>query len=242
MRDAVVREFPVLDPERDGIFDVVLQPYEVVQFRFTLEGTPTPPVSDPPADPAPDPSPPAATAAVMSCGVIDEGPVTPKTALTLMGGTEHDNLAGGWGHDVIHGNGGNDTLSGGAGNDYLHGGPAWDALDGGTGDDTLIGGTGNDTLIGGAGDDRLVAGLGADVFVFAPLHGNDIIVDFEVLGGDRLDLRGLGLSLSDLALGDADGGLAVQRGATVVIATSVDSSITLSGLTLADLTADHFLF
>ena len=240
MRDAVVREFPVLDPERDGIFDVVLQPYEVVQFRFALE---TPPANDgPPPTPTPEPAPPANPVPELVCGVMEVVPVNPKSPLTLTGGTGNDIFVGGLGHDALYGNGGNDTLSGGGGNDHLHGGPAWDLLDGGSGHDTLIGGTGNDTLVGGTGDDRLVAGLGADVFVFAPGHGNDVVVDFETLGGDRLDLRGLGLSLADLDLGNAAGGRAVQAGATVVIATSDDSSITLAGLTLGDLAADHFVF
>lgn len=244
MRDAVVREYPVLDPERDGIFDVVLQPYEVVQVRFTLDGSPGTPGPGPTPDPvpAPYPAPRADPVSVLVCGVMEVVPVNPKTPLTLTGGIENDIFVGGRGHDALHGHGGNDTLSGGGGNDHLHGGPAWDLLDGGSGDDTLIGGSGNDTLVGGGGDDRLVAGLGADVFVFAALHGDDVIVDFDGPGGDRMDLSGLGLSPDDLGLGEALGGLAVHLGATVVIATSADSSITLGGVTLSVLNADHFIF
>ncbi len=50
------------------------------------------------------------------------------------------------------------------------------------GDDLLEGGTGNDTLTGGAGD---------DTFVFATGDGADIVTDFELAGGDVLDLRRL---------------------------------------------------
>ena len=103
-----------------------------------------------------------------------------------------------------------DTLLGGYGND---------TLEGGAGDDILVGDFGaflywgDDTLEGGRGDDILNGGYGADVFVFRPMHGNDVIgrtsltdqavvigADFDV-GIDRLELTGFdGISSRQSAL------------------------------------------
>lgn len=86
------------------------------------------------------------------------------------------------------GNGLANTLFGNAGADTLIG------LDG---DDRLVGGAGDDVLIGGAGRDSLEGGAGADRFVFAPgdfasLARPDAIRDFDVSGGDVIDLAQLG--------------------------------------------------
>ena len=68
-------------------------------------------------------------------------------------------------------------------------------LDGGAGADTLWGSDVADVLKGGLGDDELIGGRGADVFVFdAANWGADRIRDFSAAEGDRLDMRGLGLS------------------------------------------------
>jgi Ca2+-binding RTX toxin-like protein len=108
-----------------------------------------------------------------------------------------------------------DTLSGLAGDDTLFG----DGLA-----DTLNGGEGNDVLNGGAGNDVMVGGTGADIFVAASRGQNetDLVVDFSIAEGDRIDLRHLGISefatvqrlLSDLGADTAltlSGGLATQR-------------------------------
>ncbi|UZE21233.1 M10 family metallopeptidase C-terminal domain-containing protein [Pseudomonas sp. B21-056] len=81
--------------------------------------------------------------------------------------------------NVLTGNAASNTLNGGAGNDQL---------DGGAGNDLLIGGIGTDTLNGGAGADR---------FVFSALNelgigdARDVILDFNRLQGDKLDLSKL---------------------------------------------------
>ncbi|MCO7521875.1 type I secretion C-terminal target domain-containing protein [Pseudomonas sp. 1] len=94
-----------------------------------------------------------------------------------------DTLLGGNGNDIIFGQGGNDYIDGGKGNDILLGG---------AGNDTLLGGEGNDILIGGKGDDILIGGTGADTFVWkAGDLGKDVIKDFNVTEGDRLDLSDL---------------------------------------------------
>lgn len=67
-----------------------------------------------------------------------------------------------------------------------------DALDGGLGNDILYGQGGNDRLRGGQGDDILYGGAGADTFVWAAADmGNDVIRDFNIADGDRIDLGGL---------------------------------------------------
>ena len=127
----------------------------------------------------------------------------------LHGGAGRDVLEGGRGADRLRGDGGGDALDGGAGRDVLNGGRGGDVvrgrggddrmlggshsdtLRGGAGDDALFGGRGGDRLVGGAGDDRLVGGTGADVFVFARGSGRDVIDDFSLRQGDRLDLGGI---------------------------------------------------
>jgi surface adhesion protein len=85
--------------------------------------------------------------------------------------------------DVSGAHDGNDTLLGGAGNDILFGQGGNDLLDGGKGNDILLGGSGADTLIGG---------LGGDTFVWKSGDtGTDVIKDFKVGDGDRIDLRDL---------------------------------------------------
>jgi len=101
--------------------------------------------------------------------------------------TEHYNE-----FDISGANDGHDFLSGGNGNDILFGQGGNDTLDGGKGNDILLGGTGNDTLIGGQGNDILIGGSGADTFVWkAGDIGNDVIKDFKVAEGDRIDLKDL---------------------------------------------------
>ncbi|MBA6113760.1 type I secretion C-terminal target domain-containing protein, partial [Pseudomonas asiatica] len=95
----------------------------------------------------------------------------------------NDILNGGAGNDLLFGQGGDDTLDGGKGNDILIGG---------LGKDTLLGGEGNDILLGGKGDDTMTGGSGADTFVWkAGDSGKDVIKDFKVAEGDRIDLKDL---------------------------------------------------
>ncbi|MDZ3994398.1 immunoglobulin-like domain-containing protein [Pseudomonas sp. Teo4] len=103
-----------------------------------------------------------------------------------------DTLMGGAGNDIIFGQGGNDYLDGGKGNDILLGGTGNDTLLGGEGNDLLFGGAGNDALTGGKGNDILSGGAGADTFVWKLGDiGQDVIKDFKLSEGDRLDLSDL---------------------------------------------------
>jgi Ca2+-binding RTX toxin-like protein len=128
-------------------------------------------------------------------------------------GTSADNkIIGGEGNDSLYGNGGHDFLDGGDGNDYLSasGNTGGSTLLGGKGDDTIMGSQGADTINGGEGNDFINAGTGSDTItggagddkfewmVDAPLHGNDVITDFDPLhdalsfydpyGGSKVDL------------------------------------------------------
>ena len=86
------------------------------------------------------------------------------------------------GPNVIDGTNGADTLNGTTDDDVISG------FDG---TDTLFGDAGNDILDGGLGGDTLTGGLGADTFVFKAaeyLSGTDVITDFSVAEGDKLDI------------------------------------------------------
>ncbi|UZM93419.1 retention module-containing protein [Pseudomonas putida] len=94
--------------------------------------------------------------------------------------------------DISGANDGDDILTGGNGNDILFGQGGIDRLDGGRGNDILLGGSGDDFLIGGHGDDTLNGGAGKDTFIWkAGDYGNDVIKDFKVAEGDRIDLKDL---------------------------------------------------
>ncbi|HEY9704214.1 MAG TPA: DUF4114 domain-containing protein, partial [Allocoleopsis sp.] len=97
---------------------------------------------------------------------------------------------GTFGSDTIVGTIQDDSLKGIYGNDYLVGADGNDTLEGGSGQDVLFGGAGNDTLIGG---------MGADVFYFSsPTEGSDLILDFDVSQGDRIQVSASGFGVSSL--------------------------------------------
>ncbi|WP_160122625.1 calcium-binding protein [Rhodovarius lipocyclicus] len=87
------------------------------------------------------------------------------------------------------------SLTGGTGADTLWGQAGNDTLNGGQGADVLRGQGGDDILVGGAGNDQLVGGAGADTFTYnAPGWGYDQIFDFVRAEGDKIDLRGSGVT------------------------------------------------
>lgn len=81
---------------------------------------------------------------------------------------------------------------------FLGGNDLGNVITGGKGADILDGREGNDRLIGGAGADELRGGLGADTFVFLTADkaakfnaaSIDVIVDFNPMDGDSIDLSG----------------------------------------------------
>ena len=94
--------------------------------------------------------------------------------------------------DISSAGGGSDHLLGGDGNDILFGQGGNDILDGGNGNDILYAGSGTVTLIGGPGNDTLIGGSGVDTFVWKSGDiGNDVVQNFNVAQGDRIDLTDL---------------------------------------------------
>lgn len=149
--------------------------------------------------------------------------------------------AGVEGDDFIDGGAGNDTISGDGGNDTLMGGADNDSIDGGTGNDTIDGGTGNDTVAGGDGN---------DVFVYDAGDGDDVITDFNTgnsgdlddgdqTNNDFLDLSPYYDSLSDVRADLNDDGILNQSTGIAPGSTALGGSITLAGVSAADLTFDN---
>ena len=83
-----------------------------------------------------------------------------------------------------------------------------------------------------AGDDILNGGIGADTFVFADGSGQDLIVDFDISEGDRLDLQAFGFADTDAVLA-----VAMDDGFDVVIQLDPDDSLTLIGTSISELAA-----
>ncbi|WP_374512644.1 M10 family metallopeptidase C-terminal domain-containing protein [Brevundimonas sp.] len=83
----------------------------------------------------------------------------------------------------------NVRLSGQGGNDDIRGAAGDDVLEGGDGDDRLAGGGGSDMMTGGAGADRFI--LTTADLDFGETAAVDVILDFDLTEGDRIDLRGI---------------------------------------------------
>ena len=168
-------------------------------------------------------------------------------------------ISGGAGEDValtFSGSGAFIETEDDAEGDFYCGGFGSDSFMGGAGDDVLIGdyteGYGSaDRIEGGSGDDLMEGGVGADVFVFSTNDGNDTIADVAVdwnnplastangpdfeSGTDTVELSGFGYNSGAEAfanVSDVDG-----------VATFSDqgTTITFTGLTTADLSADDFI-
>lgn len=154
----------------------------------------------------------------------------------IFGNAGADLLTGGAGNDSLIGGGGADRLFGGADDDRLSGGGGNDDLDGGDGNDILAGGGGADTFFGMTGDDTMTGNAGDDVFDFvatdgtgASFGGDDVITDFRV-GRDGLAF-GAAENWSITSAADAD----------LVLTSTSGATITLAGVTTADLTVNDLL-
>lgn len=150
------------------------------------------------------------------------------------------------GDDVFELAGGNDRWFAGDGDDFVWAGAGRDLVKGGRGndrlfgqedDDRLIGGSGRDVIDGGHGDDILYGGADGDRFVFSDGYGRDRIADLDPTE-DRIDLRGTTKG-TDF---DAVMSLASDRSAGVVINFGGGDVLVLAGLTMADLSAECFVF
>ncbi len=187
---------------------------------------------------------------------------------TIWGGAGNDEIAdlagdgtvwGGDGADRILGGIGSGTFDGGAGNDLIVGGAGSDVLTGGTGRDVILGDLpgapffGNDRIDGGPGDDLLSGGGGADVFVFRATGGNDMVAAFDVDWSDPLSSTAIGrdfvpgidridFETGTFATPDEVLAATSDQGGNAVIRLDGATSITLFGVTGAELSADSFLF
>jgi VCBS repeat-containing protein len=144
-------------------------------------------------------------------------------------GSQHaDTIVGNWQDNGYRGESGDDLLIGGSGNELIVGGDGNDTIDGGFGDDYLV------------GDDQ-EGGSGADRFIFAPGSGQDTIEDFDVAGGDRLDIQAFGYaSVADIT---GNGGTIIAGTDTVIVFGSGEQ-ITLLAFNISTLSDpnDAFIF
>ena len=149
-----------------------------------------------------------------------------------------EHLTGSSHNDVLAGDRRDNVLKGGAGDDTLYGGPGGgdDIQVGNAGNDRLFGGQGNDWLDGDVGNDQLSGGSGADVFVFAPGHGADTIIDFTDTE-DKIDLETFDLSgFDDLTISST------TNGASIDLSAHNGGTILLEGFDMTNLDAADFLF
>jgi Ca2+-binding RTX toxin-like protein len=146
-----------------------------------------------------------------------------------------DNVEGTWGSDIISTGNGDDNVLGRPGDDRIDGGNGNDFLIGNRGKDIVTGGNGKDIVSGGADDDVLTGGNGKDIFYFfnAVSPGDDIITDFH---NDQIDLSVFDTDFVTLAASftDVDGNAVIQH--------TENGTITLLGISSADLSASDFIF
>ncbi len=175
----------------------------------------------------------------------------------LLGSNYDDTLIGDDNDNLLRGRGGADTLIGGGGSDtadYYFGpavrvdlsnpanntgaafGDTYDSIE------NLRGSAFDDALKGDAGPNVLTGMTGADNFIYS--GGVDTIADFDRSGGsfqpaesDRISLTGSGVTTwAQLQP------LISQSGGDTLISLSPGNTITLTGVTAANLTAADFIF
>lgn len=151
--------------------------------------------------------------------------IQPRVLAPVEGGRRMRSLEGGAGPDVLEGGPDSDQMLGRAGADRLYGREGDDVMGGGRDDDLLDGGPGDDQLSGGRGRDTLTGGPGADVFTSFPDADEDVVTDFSVAQGDRIELP-VGTSWR-----------VVQRGADAVVELK-GARLVLKGVRAANLPAD----
>jgi Ca2+-binding RTX toxin-like protein len=100
-----------------------------------------------------------------------------------------------------------------------------------SGNEVGIGGAGDDILYGYDGDDTLTGGAGSDVFRFeAGDNGSDIITDFTLADGDKVDLTSFGITTPS----DAQQYLSAKDG-NVELLIGGDIIFTMNSASLSDL-------
>jgi Ca2+-binding RTX toxin-like protein len=169
---------------------------------------------------------------------------------TILSGGGNDTVYAGSGKDLVYAGSSNDAVYGEAADDTLYGGSGNDALDGGSGNDSLFGESGKDTMQGGDGEDYLVGGAGNDVltgdggagpladdtFFYDSNFGDDVITDFS-LADDVLEIKA-GINGTSVAAPADLVPFVSEVSGNAVISFSNGDSITLQGVSKADLLAD----
>jgi Ca2+-binding RTX toxin-like protein len=150
----------------------------------------------------------------------------------------NDTIWGEDGNDIINAGADNDIVLGGIGNDQIGGGTGNDDLRGEVGSDTIWGEEGADFLNGGAGNDILIGGANNDTFYFTAGDGNDIVNDFAPAGAEQDHIWFNGTDLTSFADVQAH---ATFDGSSTVITYNTTNTVTLHGVTIAQLTADDFI-
>lgn len=116
-------------------------------------------------------------------------------------------------------------LTGNIGNNVLNGGLGSDTLRGGSGNDRLYGEDGADILYGEAGLDNLWGGTGADIFVMeagSAFANIDVINDFSITQGDKIELSGLLQGYDPLTQTIADFVQITTSGANSILSVDAD--------------------
>lgn len=155
---------------------------------------------------------------------------------SLLGDSSDETLVGSDTDNVIRGFRGDDVISGLDGDDTLNGGRGDDSILGGDGNDRLVGHRGDDILYGGAGNDLYIGGTGADTFVLRQGEGVDVIRDFDITEGDRIQLSG-GLTFEDLTItpfGRGGATLSVGDETLAIVRNGVFADITPEAFTVAE--------
>ena len=114
--------------------------------------------------------------------------------------------------------------------------------------DDYAGGDVDDTIEGTFRDDTMTGGGGGDTFVFDETSGNDTITDFSTTEGDQIDLTAFTASVTWQQLQEAmsavedDPNTRETESGTIIDLTAFGGgTITLEGVTSADLTQNMFV-
>ena len=129
-----------------------------------------------------------------------------------------------------------ENVIGGTGNDTITGSDAANILRGGAGADIIGGQGGADRIAGEAGNDVLSGGAGSDTFVFAQGFGRDVITDFTAAGASHDIVE---FQTSQFANWIALQAAITDSAAGAVITATANDTITFTGVTRAQLIANH---
>jgi len=136
--------------------------------------------------------------------------------------------------------GGGNTIDAGDGANTITTGGGNDTITAGNGVDTITTGGGDDVINAGGGNDIMTGGAGSDVFIFEDGFGNDSITDFDAFDSYEVIILSNVTSIANYTdltenylIANASGDAVIFDGA---------DTITLIGVSIADLDATDFIF